>query len=68
LAHDRVEGEAETPGSYRLAVRFTPYWNVEGGDVCVERAPDGMTTVVVRRPGPFDLGVGLLDRGAAGCP
>ena len=68
LAHDRVAGETETPGSYRLAVRFTPYWRVDGGDVCVERAPDGMTTVVARRAGPFALGVGLFDRRAGGCP
>jgi hypothetical protein len=36
--------------------------------VCVERAPDGMTTVVARRAGPFALGVGLFDRRADGCP
>jgi hypothetical protein len=68
LAHDRVAGETETSGSYRLAVRFTPYWRVDGGDVCVERAPDGMTRLVVRRAGAFALGVGIFDRGAGGCP
>jgi hypothetical protein len=66
LGHERVAGTAAA-GSYRLAVRFTPYWRVDAGGVCVERAPDGMTTLVVRRPGRFALGVGLLDRGAAGC-
>jgi hypothetical protein len=68
LAHDRVAGETETPGSYRLAVLYTPYWRVDDGDVCVERAPDGMTTLVVRRAGAFALGAGLFDRGAGGCP
>jgi hypothetical protein len=67
LGHDRVAGRVEGRGSFRLAVRFTPYWRVESGDVCVEEAPDGMTILVARRPGSFTLGVGLLDRGSGGC-
>jgi hypothetical protein len=66
LAHDRVEGRVAAAGSYRLAVRFTPYWHVEHGDVCVDEAADGMTRLVVRRPGEFVLGVGLGRSG--GCP
>jgi hypothetical protein len=47
-------------------VRFTPTWRVEEGALCVEEADDGMTRLVVSRPGPFTLGVGL--RGTGGCP
>jgi hypothetical protein len=67
LGHDRVAGRTDGRGSFRLAVRFTPYWRVESGDVCVEEAPDGMTTLVARRSGSFVLGVGLFDRGSGGC-
>ena len=67
LRHDRVEGEVGAAGTYRLAVRWTPTWRVEAGDVCVEEAPDGMTQVVARGAGPFVLGVSALPR-ASGCP
>ena len=66
LDHDRVEGAVTEPGSYRLAVRFTPTWQVEQGALCVEKASDGMTRLVIERPGRFELGVGL--RGTGGCP
>jgi hypothetical protein len=67
LGHDRVAGEVEAPGAYRLAVRWTPTWRVESGAVCLEEAPDGMTTVVAEAPGAFTLGVAPLPR-APGCP
>jgi hypothetical protein len=67
LGHDRVAGEVGAPGSYRLALRWTPTWRVEAGDVCLEEAPDGMTRVVARAPGAFELGVSALPR-APGCP
>ena len=67
LDHERVEGEVGGPGEYRLAVRWTPTWRVEAGDVCLEEAPDGMTRLVARGPGRFELGVSLLPR-APGCP
>jgi hypothetical protein len=60
MAHDRVAGEVAAPGAYRLAVRWTPTWRVRAGDVCVEEAPDGMTSVVAERAGPFELGVSAL--------
>jgi hypothetical protein len=66
FGHDRIEGTVTAPGLYRLAVRFTPTWRVEEGVLCVEEASDGMTRLVVERPGPFVLGVGL--RGSRGCP
>ena len=67
LGHDRVEGEVGTPGVYRLAVRWTPTWRVEAGDVCLREGEDGMTAVVARSGGPFVLGVSALPR-APGCP
>jgi hypothetical protein len=67
IGHDRVEGEVGAPGTYRLAVRWTPTWRVEAGSVCVEEARDGMTSVVAEAPGSFELGVSALPR-ARGCP
>jgi hypothetical protein len=67
LEHDRVEGEVGAPGTYRLALRWTPTWRVEAGDVCVREAGDGMTQVVARAPGPFVLGVSAVPK-APGCP
>ena len=59
-----MEGEVGAPGTYRLAVRWTPTWRVEAGDVCVEEAPDGMTLVVASDAGPFVLGVSMVPKGA----
>lgn len=67
LDHDRVAGRVGAPGVYRLAVRWTPTWRVESGDVCVEEGADGMTRLVADRPGPFVLGVSVLPL-APGCP
>jgi hypothetical protein len=67
LGHDRVEGEVGTPGVYRLAVRWTPTWRAEAGDVCLREGADGMTEVVARSGGQFVLGVSALPR-APGCP
>lgn len=67
LEHDRVVGEVDAPGSYRLALRWTPTWRVEAGDVCLEEAPDGMTRLVAATATAFELGVSALPR-APGCP
>jgi hypothetical protein len=69
LGHDRIAGWATAAGAYRLRVRYTPYWEVAEGAVCLERAEDGMTLVRVRRPGAFALAVpgpGTLLRTALG--
>ena len=55
LGHDRIAGTLSRPGVYRLAVRHTPYWRVEQGRLCLERAADGMTTVRAEAPGAFAL-------------
>ena len=67
LEHDRVAGELTEAGTHRLAVRWTPTWRVLQGDVCVEEAPDGMTSVVARSATTFVLGVSALPE-ASGCP
>jgi hypothetical protein len=66
LGHDRVEGEVSAAGTYRLAVRWTPTWRVEEGNVCVREGPDGMTQVVARGAGAFVVGVSAIPR-APGC-
>jgi hypothetical protein len=40
-------------GSYRLAMRYSPYWRASS--VCVTKTADGMTRLRVTRPGPVDL-------------
>ncbi len=67
MQHDRVEGEVGAAGAYRLAVRWTPTWRVEAGDVCVKEGPDGMTQLVAAAPGPFTLGIGWRPKSSA-CP
>jgi len=67
FGHDRVEGEVGAPGTYRLALRWTPTWRIEAGDVCLREGPDGMTELVARTAGSFELGVSLVPR-VPGCP
>ena len=68
LTHERVEGRVAAPGTYTLRVRSMPYWKVEDGAVCLERAANGMTRLVAREPGRFVIAVGSLrDRGSASC-
>ena len=40
-------------GTYRIAVRFSRYWQTSAG--CLRRAPDGMISLSVQRPGPVRL-------------
>ena len=41
-------------GTYRVAIRYTPYWGVVPG--CVRPARDGMTRLAVPRAGRVTLG------------
>jgi hypothetical protein len=70
LDHEQVAGWVARPGTFRLRVRYTPYWDVVRGDVCVERTADGMTRLVARRAGRFVLRPALLgaDGSCAGDP
>jgi hypothetical protein len=45
------------PGSYTVAVRFTPYWSLKAGRGCVSRAPGGWTRVSVPVAAPVRVGV-----------
>ena len=64
LEHERIVARVAAPGTYRLRVRWSPYWKVRGA-VCVERASDGMTQVVARHAGRFTLDPSL--RGGGRC-
>src|SRR5215217_5319970 len=55
--HSRIEGVLGAAGAYRLKVRYTRYWRVRTGAVCVDRAADGMTRLSATRPGRFVLSV-----------
>ena len=57
LGHDRIAGAVTSTGQHRLAVRYTPYWRVARGSVCLEEAPDGLTLLTARASGPFVLEV-----------
>jgi hypothetical protein len=68
VGHERVEGWIEAPGDYRLAIRFTPYWRIERGRICLEKAPDGMTRLRATGPGSFELVIAMTARSSAACP
>jgi hypothetical protein len=53
--HDRIAAKVSAPGTYKLAVRYMPYWEIRRGAVCVAEAVDGMTLLRVQRPGPLLL-------------
>ena len=55
--HAGIEGRLPAAGSYRLRIRYTRYWRVRAGAVCVERAAGGMTVLRAMRPGRFALAV-----------
>jgi hypothetical protein len=57
LDHSRIEGTLRRPGAYVLRIRYTRYWRVRAGAVCVERAAGGMTRLRATRPGHFALSV-----------
>lgn len=66
--HDEIDGVTGAAGDYRLSVRFTNYWRVLEGSVCLAQAQDGMTVLRAEKPGPFRLGISLGARGSAACP
>jgi hypothetical protein len=65
LEHERLTGIVLAPGVYRLRIRYTPYWDVRSGAICLERAGDDMTRLTAARAGPFEVGIAL--RGASSC-
>jgi hypothetical protein len=55
FGHERILGSVRRPGNYVLRVRYTPYWEVRAGNVCVAPLASGMTRLDVRAPGRFGL-------------
>ncbi len=51
------------PGTYRLAVRYSPYWRAPS--VCVSELGDGMTRLVAARAGVIDLDLQFTAASAA---
>jgi hypothetical protein len=57
LDHAGVAGLLPAAGSYQLKIRYTRYWRVRAGAVCVERSAGGMTILRATQPGRFALAV-----------
>jgi hypothetical protein len=55
--HAGIEGVLPAAGSYGLKVRYTRYWRVRAGAVCVERGAQGMTTIRAAQAGRFAIAV-----------
>jgi hypothetical protein len=53
LTQQRLRVELSRPGRYRLAIRYSPYWQAHGA--CITEGRDGMTVLAARRSGLFDL-------------
>ena len=51
LRSDGMTLRARTPGTFRLSLRYTPYWRVTGGRACVAPAAPWGTELRVGRPG-----------------
>ncbi len=58
VQHDRVTGHVSAPGMYVLRIRYTPHARVSG-PVCLRRRADGMTALVARAAGRFELAPSL---------
>jgi hypothetical protein len=57
LTQSRVTLAVRQPGTYRLAVRWSPYWRTSQG--CILRGKDGMLRVHARQAGTVALTFGL---------
>jgi hypothetical protein len=57
LYPERIVAAFSVPGTYRVKVRWSPYWRASPG--CVSRTKDGMTRLVVRHAGLVELGFRL---------
>ncbi|HZT15152.1 MAG TPA: hypothetical protein VFA19_04325 [Gaiellaceae bacterium] len=53
----RVVLDVQSPGEYRVALRWSPYWHTYQG--CVAKGRDGMVRVDVRHAGLVDLSFAL---------
>jgi hypothetical protein len=62
LSRTSVRLRLSRPGIYRLAVRYSPYWHVEGA--CLSGGADGMTRIAAEHPGRLELRF-RIDAGSA---
>jgi hypothetical protein len=53
LGYETIRLAIPKPGTYRVGVSYTPYWQSRAG--CLERTPNGMTRLVARRAGIVTL-------------
>ena len=53
LEQDRMRVEVGRPGRYRLAIRYSPYWQAAGA--CISQGPGGMMRLAVRRAQTIEL-------------
>jgi hypothetical protein len=64
LTSNSVTLRVRRPGTYRLRVRYTPYWQAEGGAACASPRDPWGTDLEVRRAGvvklTFDVRVGTF--------
>ena len=57
FGHTTVAGQVTAPGRYLLRVRYNPYWSGPTRSYCVRATANGMTELVMRKPGSFALTV-----------
>jgi hypothetical protein len=62
VTHGSALLDVTSAGTYRVAIRYTPYWGVSAG--CVRAAPDGMTRLRVPRAGRVMLAFRWTPEGA----
>jgi hypothetical protein len=62
LSRASVSVRVGRPGTYRLAVRYSPYFTAHGA--CIARAHDGMTTLEARRAGDIRIRFSVTPRRA----
>ncbi|HEX3806135.1 MAG TPA: hypothetical protein VHV52_05065 [Gaiellaceae bacterium] len=57
LWSSRLVAQIDTPGTYRVRVRWSPYWQPSTG--CVSKSADGMTNITIRETGLIQLAFGV---------
>jgi hypothetical protein len=62
LQEARIVLSVDAPGTYRIAVRYTPYWHASSG--CVSRGGDGMLRLTTPTAGRVTLAFDLDPRAA----
>jgi hypothetical protein len=56
FGHDSVLVDVSGPGTYPLAISYTPYWRTSPlGRACVAKSPDGFSTLVAAQGGVIQL-------------